>query len=485
MQGQPKHGDYWTVPRRAAAPTQKDPKDAFIKCGCQLSVAPSSPNECSVMADFTTTYEEEEPGTIHAGLPEDVPVVDGPARFLALAVNLGIPVLSRRQLGAGGTFTAGGGMSFAVSRAMIGVTLQKDVHWINQVRRNWFDRVASPSNDDGCVKIKSYITKRIVLSRRRKDDGHDNQDAETFAAMTTEMRILSNEAIRQSQNIVALIAISWSTRETFGRCLPEIHLEGAMHSSLSQYLRVSHRRLTFHDKALMLLDTVSGLAFLHENGIAHCDVKPGNLLVCDCPERQALQPLDVKPYIVKICDFGCSVILSDYPEDHQFRIMTGTPGWMAPEMAQGLALDAGALLKTDVFSLGHVAAAIAAGTRLPLDRVLGTPVVEQISALTDDDPASNVEFISELLVDAATKDDPEQAHLDFIYDGAQKARLDKTQLALFSEILIRTLQMVPSRRADAAEIYRLCHDQLLKELHKLHSEQRFDGGGSGGIVPLE
>lgn len=436
------------------------------------------------MADFTTTYEEVEPGTILSGLPKDVPVVDGPARFLALAVKLGVPVLSRRQLGGGGTFAAGGGLSFAVSRAMVGVSLRKDVDWINQVRRNWFDRVAIPSNDDGRVKIKRYITKRTVLSRRRRDDGHDNQDAETFAAMTTEMRILSHEAIRQSHNIVALIAISWSTRETFGRCLPELHLEGAMHSSLSQYIRVSSRRLTFYDKALMLLDTVSGLGFLHENGIAHCDVKPGNLLVCDCPERQALQSLDVKPYIVKLCDFGCSVILSDYPEDHQFRVMTGTPGWMAPEMAKGIALDARALLKTDVYSLGHVAAAIAAGTRLPLDVVLGTPVVEKISALTNDDPVSNVEFVSEFLVDAAMKDDPDEAHLDFIHDGAQKAELDKTQLVLFSEILIRTLQMVSSRRADATDIYRLCHEHLLKEIHKLQSEQRFDGD-HGGIVPLQ
>jgi hypothetical protein len=80
--------------------------------------------------------------------------------------------------------------------------------------------------------------------------------------MTTEMRILAHEAIRQSRNIVALIGISWSTRETFRRFLPEVLLEGAMHGSLSQYIQVSHHRLGFRDQAVMLLDIVSGLGFL-------------------------------------------------------------------------------------------------------------------------------------------------------------------------------------------------------------------------------
>lgn len=414
------------------------------------------------MADFTTTYKEIEPETVLSGRRKDVPLVDGPASFLALAVKLGVPVLARRQIGGGGTYSAGGGFSFSVARALAGVTLRKDVDWVNKVPHGWFDRVAVPSNDAEVVKIKGYITKRMVLSRRRRDHGEDDKDAETFAAMTTEVRILAHEAIRQSRNIVALIGISWSTRETFGRFLPEVLLEGAVHGSLSQYIQVSHHRLGFRDQAVMLLDIVSGLGFLHENGIVHCDVKPGNILVCDCPDRQSLESLDVKPYIVKLCDFGCSIILSDYPENHQFLLKVGTPGWMAPEMELGLALDSRMLFKTDIYSLGHVAAAIAIGARLPLDVIPSAPTDDETSTSKHDDAMRNADFLSALLVDTGKDKD-----------------LNENQLALFSEIISCTIQSKPSDRADAAEIYQLCRDHLLEEIRTRQSEKPMDGGPSG------
>jgi len=416
------------------------------------------------MADFTTTYTEFDAKTVAAGRRQDAPLVDGPSSFLALAVQLGVPIFCRRKPGGGGTFAAGGGLSFAVSRAMLGMSLNKDVDWVNKISPRWFDRVAPPANEDGVITIKGYITKRIVLSSSRNRDGEGDGDEETFAAMTTEMRILAHEAIRQSQNIVALIGISWNTRETLGRFLPEALLEGAMHSSLSHYLQVSGHRLGFRDKALMLLDIASGMGFLHENGIVHCDVKPGNLLVCDSPERQSLGSLDVKPYMVKLCDFGCSVILSDYPDNHQFRLRVGTPGWMAPEMEQGLALDALGLLMTDMYSLGHVAAAVAVGTRVPLDVRPGVSI-DKTRPTTNDSPEAEREepersvefFVSVLLANKANHD------------------LEKPLLALFSEILSCTLQLKPSDRTDASDIYRRCRGHLMREIAACDSANPLSG----------
>lgn len=415
------------------------------------------------MADFTTTYREIESETVFSGRRKNAPLVDGPASFLALVVKLGVPVLTRRQPGGGGVYSAGDGSSFSVARALSGMTLRKGFDWANKVPHDWFDRVAVPSNDDEVVKTKGYVAKRIVLTRRQghRDNSKGDDNMETFAATTTEIRILANKAVRRSRNIVALIGISWTTREAFGRFLPEVLLEGATHGSLSQYLRVSIHQLSFRDKALILLDIVSGLGFLHENGIVHGDVKTGNILICECPERQSLGLLDVKPYIVKLCDFGCSIILSDYPETHQFLLKVGTPGWMAPEMKQGSALDARTLFKTDMYSLGHVAAAIAVGTRLPHEVTPSAPV-ESNSALkhSGPDPTCIVDPVLSLLVDMGKARNLED--------------LKGAQLTLFSEIISQTLQFKPLDRADAADIYRLCQHYLLSEVRKFHSEKDVD-----------
>ncbi|KAG4410794.1 hypothetical protein IFR04_016070 [Cadophora malorum] len=412
------------------------------------------------MADFTTTYREIDSETVYSGRRKDAPLVDGPASFLALVVKLGVPVLTRRQLGGGGVYSAGGGLSFSVSRTLTGITLRKGVDWANKVPHNWFDNVAVPSNDDEVVKIKGYIIKRIVLSRRQRDrdSSKGDEDVETFAATTTEIRILANKAVRQSRNIVALIGLSWTTREAFGRFLPEVLLEGATHGSLSQYLRVSMHRLSFRDKALILLDIVSGLGFLHENGIVHCDVKPSNILICDCSDRRSLGLLDMKPYIVKLCDFGCSIILSDYTETHQFQLKIGTPGWMAPEMKQGSPLDTQTLFKTDMYSLGHVAAVVAVGTRLPLEVAPKAPVdSNSASEHSDLDPTRIIDPVLSLLVDMGK--------------GRDVNDLKESQLTLFSEIISHTLQFKPSDRADAADIYRLCKHHLLSEVREFHSEK--------------
>ncbi|KAI1493334.1 hypothetical protein F5X96DRAFT_622109 [Biscogniauxia mediterranea] len=408
------------------------------------------------MADFTTTYNENESETAPSERREDVTFVDGPASFLALASKLGVPLLARRPLGGGGGLFVGGGLSFSVGRVLNELRLRKETDWANKVPHDWFDPVAiHPNNDPGVIKIPNYITKRIVLSRHRKDHDKEFRDTDTFAAITTEVRILSHEAVRHSRNIVALIGISWGARETSGRFLPELLLENASHNSLSQYIQVSHHRLGFCDKVLMLLDIASGLGFLHENGIVHCDVKPSNILVYDCPARQPMETLDMKPYIVKLCDFGSSVILSDYPEDHKFILKVGTPGWMAPEMEQGLALDSRTLPKTDIYSLGHVAASIAVKTRLSITVVPRAPLDEMLAS-RESHPPRGIKLISSLLADAARDQDQ---------------TLNETQLTVFSEIISCTLQSDPADRADASRIYRLCRNHLLKELQRHPSEK--------------
>jgi len=74
----------------------------------------------------------------------------------------------------------------------------------------------------------------------------------------------------------------------------------------------------FHGKVTDLSQQlVDGVAFLHENGVAHLDIKPGNIVVAG-------------PSHLRIIDFDVSVRV-DGP-DELIDKWVGTPPWMAPEI---------------------------------------------------------------------------------------------------------------------------------------------------------
>ncbi len=80
-----------------------------------------------------------------------------------------------------------------------------------------------------------------------------------------------------------------------------------------------------------VLGALRALAHLHRLGIRHGDVTPSNILVR--PDGHAT-----------LIDLSCAVPLAAPPSDS----VSGTPGYLAPEVLQGLAADA----RADVFSVG-------------------------------------------------------------------------------------------------------------------------------------
>jgi tRNA A-37 threonylcarbamoyl transferase component Bud32 len=101
------------------------------------------------------------------------------------------------------------------------------------------------------------------------------------------------------------------------------------------------------DRVIYLLRQVCGaLREAHRHELIHRDIKPSNIIVLP-----GTTPHD----IAKLVDFGLvhSTNWAGDPESKLTRdgLIVGTPEYMSPEQAQGLALD----VRSDLFSLGSVA----------------------------------------------------------------------------------------------------------------------------------
>ncbi|MHB1024290.1 MAG: protein kinase domain-containing protein [Desulfobacteria bacterium] len=89
----------------------------------------------------------------------------------------------------------------------------------------------------------------------------------------------------------------------------------------------------------------SGLAYLHEKGVVHRDVSPGNILVA-------------RNGAVKITDFGISRTEGDGRENEGTR--AGKSGYLAPERIRG----EGATFSSDLFAAGVISVELLLGRRL-------------------------------------------------------------------------------------------------------------------------
>ena len=89
------------------------------------------------------------------------------------------------------------------------------------------------------------------------------------------------------------------------------------------------------ERLAFLAQAADALARAHGAGIAHCDVKPDNIMV-------------TRDGLVKVLDFG--LVRSAAASNVEGMPVEGTIGYMSPEQVAGQALDA----RSDVFSFGCV-----------------------------------------------------------------------------------------------------------------------------------
>ncbi len=95
----------------------------------------------------------------------------------------------------------------------------------------------------------------------------------------------------------------------------------------------------------LAMQTCSALAFAHDEGIVHRDVKPENILLVPHKDDDG-DPCE----IVKVCDFGLAKLQDPDAENAELTMrgaVCGSPAYMSPEQIRGEPLDA----RTDIYAL--------------------------------------------------------------------------------------------------------------------------------------
>jgi serine/threonine-protein kinase len=101
---------------------------------------------------------------------------------------------------------------------------------------------------------------------------------------------------------------------------------------------VEHQRLTPLEKVEILIGIAYGLAYAHDAGVVHRDIKPGNIRV-------------LPDLAVKIMDFGIAKSMFAERTLTRTGLTLGTASYLSPEQVRGDPVDR----RTDIFSFGVLA----------------------------------------------------------------------------------------------------------------------------------
>ncbi|ENH66844.1 Serine/threonine-protein kinase HT1 [Fusarium oxysporum f. sp. cubense race 1] len=324
------------------------------------------------MGDFQSfsTHSADFSGTELINRPDKTYAVKGQAEFLAVAVALDVPILSAQNnvIASMNILSAGAGASFAVFASAEELSLDADEDFINATPgvRDWIQKAKDSQ------KFRRYVTKKIVTSQGVASDSPQ------LAAAINEIRVLSNETIRQCDFIVSMLAISWSESPSVGRFWPQVLLEAADEGTLTEYL--SSNKVDFKSQLAISMNIGRALQFLHAHGIVHADLKPTNVLVftsgLDEHQHDLLDKTGLPPIRAKLCDFGYAVILDDYKSENLFQARVGSLPWMAPELDAEEPIKLEDLHRTDIYSLGLLTTSIFMNGYTPFESLSPGEVLE-------------------------------------------------------------------------------------------------------------
>lgn len=155
-----------------------------------------------------------------------------------------------------------------------------------------------------------------VYKIRNQDDGavYAMKEIEVDQLSTTQISSIQGE-IRTLENLShpSIVSFHGMTGSTLKF---QLIMEYADYGSLRIFYK-NHGRLELPEALYCVQQIVVGLQYLHDNNVAHRDIKCANCLIFE------------KNYRIKLADFGASKRI-----EHESIIsgLKGTPQWMAPEV---------------------------------------------------------------------------------------------------------------------------------------------------------
>ena len=205
-------------------------------------------------------------------------------------------------------------------------------------------------------QLPAYIVYKIP-EIRFGPTGHavtDGPHERNLASVLLEFFALGHHPIQQHPFLPRLLGFAWGQNKyTLDQRVPIPVIDYAEYGNLAAF-QASHQ-LKADQKRKVCWQIGTALAFLHECGISHGDVKSENVLLYPTADRTA--------YTAKLTDFGQSRL----SQEGAFKIFPpGTRLWAAPEIRNGGFSNA--LDKADTFSFGLLTWRVACDGMDPLCR---------------------------------------------------------------------------------------------------------------------
>jgi serine/threonine protein kinase len=136
--------------------------------------------------------------------------------------------------------------------------------------------------------------------------------------LTKELRVMTHANLREHECIIPALAYGW-TENPLDFARPYLVVEYSDHGTLTEYLQRIQPSCDLRRE--LALDVAVGLQALHQSKIIHGDIKPDNVLVCDCEDVWRGQS-------ARLSDFGAAI----FESDGQRASYAGTTLYKAPDI---------------------------------------------------------------------------------------------------------------------------------------------------------
>ncbi|KAK5635651.1 hypothetical protein RRF57_011363 [Xylaria bambusicola] len=305
----------------------------------------------------------------------------GQAAFVAILTSLNVPILNQSSNSVLGQdqLLVGAGASYSVTKSILSPATGSFVPGVHTP--HGIPSTTSPGEESqrDFQDLGKYVIKRIIPTSNAESDRIQ------LTAITNEVRIcmsqflpilaatgtqdcllqpqtllrgrvvVANQTLKRAPEIVKLLGVAWDDFPTAGRHWPRLLLEAADYGNLTEFIRDQQDAIKWDVKVKLLYDVLTGLEVLHDHKVVHGDLKLENVLVFNQEYHESGARIH---YRAKLCDFGFSIIISDYPRGWIFAAKLGTNPWMAPELTFGTAVDIDLLPAADIYSFGLLLARV-------------------------------------------------------------------------------------------------------------------------------